>query len=55
MEVNIGNIPRDTKFSDYPKDTVFVFKERERPKRDHHTGELIKTDNNKESNKTAQQ
>lgn len=55
MEVNIGNIPRDTKFSDYPKDTVFVFKERERPKRDTHTGELIKTGNNKESNKTAQQ
>lgn len=55
MEVNIGNIPRDTKFSDYPKDTVFVFKEGERPKRDPHTGELIKADNNQNSNKTAQQ
>lgn len=50
MKVNIGNIPRGTKFYDYPKDTVFVFKERERPKRDPHTGELVKTDNNKESN-----
>ena len=49
MKVNIGKLPRDTKYSEFPQDTVFVFEEGERPKRDPKTGELIKNNNANES------
>ena len=42
MEINIRDIPEEKTFDDYPKDTIFVFEETPRPKRDPKTGFIIR-------------